>query len=377
MTATAASSAPTSSLEPPLTSARPASGGGFFSVIVPTYRRVDALRTCLTALAAQERPADEVLLAVRDTDVETRAFLEEWRAGLGGTSLPQARVVTVTAGGVIAAMQMCLDAADSRAAVVCLTDDDSAPRPDWLRRIEDLFQRFPRAVGVGGRDMLPWDYTEREREEVGVLRWYGKMIGFHHKGVGQVRPVDLLKGVNCAFRAAPLRRVGFDARLKGTGAQVHWEMGLCLRLQAESGAGDSRGPLDAAALLYDPALLVDHYPAPRLDDDLNHRGIFHAATLGDAIYNETLILLEALSPARRVGFWLWTQLVGTRFSPGLAQFVRFILARDRNAATRLAVAYAARTEALRDHKKYAALARDPRRAETADAVVLCGEASER
>jgi glycosyltransferase involved in cell wall biosynthesis len=309
-------------------------------VLVPTYRRTGPLRECLSALIAQERRPDEVVLTVRDSDEETWAFL----AGSPelARSLPLT-VVKIESRGVVAAMNGGLTALRADADIVALTDDDSEPHPDWLRRIEDLFESNPDAVGVGGRDMLPYDAEEPEREEVGVLRWYGKAIGFHHKGVGPVRPVDLLKGVNCAFRAVPLRRVGFDTCLKGGGAQVHWEMSLCLRLKAEAGTSD--------ALLYDPALRVDHNPAPRHDNDVNHRGGFDAPALGDAIYNETLVLLEALPPVRRAAFWMWTHLIGTGMSPGLAQFVRFALKRDPTAALRVSVAFAARAAALRDHRR--------------------------
>src|SRR5215216_1661030 len=99
------------------------------SVLVPTYRRPGDLARCLAALSAQQRRPDEVVLAVRDTDEETRTFLSE--ADL--SPLPP-RIVPVAAPGVVAAMNAGLTA--SAGTIVAMTDDDAAPRPDWLRRIE-------------------------------------------------------------------------------------------------------------------------------------------------------------------------------------------------------------------------------------------------
>ncbi|MCJ8281094.1 MAG: glycosyltransferase, partial [Rivularia sp. ALOHA_DT_140] len=45
------------------------------AVIVPTYRRSQDLARCLKALQNQTRPADEVIVVVRDTDTETWSFL--------------------------------------------------------------------------------------------------------------------------------------------------------------------------------------------------------------------------------------------------------------------------------------------------------------
>ena len=41
------------------------------TVLIPTYRRPKDLGRCLEALQKQTRPADEVLVVVRNTDAET------------------------------------------------------------------------------------------------------------------------------------------------------------------------------------------------------------------------------------------------------------------------------------------------------------------
>ena len=296
------------------------------SVLIPTYRRPQDLRRCLAALSAQTRPADEVVVVVRDTDIETRSFL----AG-SPQILPGLRVVTVSQPGVLAAMTAGL--AETCGEIIALTDDDTAPFPDWLERIEACFAKDPKIGGVGGRDWQANDH--RSRKIVGKIQWYGRVIGNHHLGVGDAREVDILKGANCAYRAAPLKKIGFETRLRGDGAQVHWELALGLAMRR---AGWK--------LVYDPAIALDHHIAQRIDDDANHRGYFSAKGLTNAVYNETLILLTYLSPVRRIVYLIWVLIIGTWAEPGLLQVPRLLARQDKDVWIRLRATYTGRFSAL-------------------------------
>ena len=296
------------------------------SVLIPTYRRPQDLRRCLAALNAQTRQAEEVIVVVRDTDAETRGLLADCPP-----ALPGLRVITVCASGVLAAMTAGLEAAAGD--IIALTDDDTAPFPDWLARIEACFDAHPEAGGVGGRDWQANDH--RSREIVGKIQWHGRVIGNHHLGVGGPREVDILKGANCAYRAQPLKKIGFETRLRGGGAQVHWELALGLAMRR---AGWK--------LIYDPAIALDHFPAQRFDDDANHRGIFSAAGLTNSVHNETLILLTYLPPLRRVVYLLWALLVGTWADPGPFQVPRLLVRRDKNVWQRLCATYKGRLLAI-------------------------------
>lgn len=297
------------------------------SVLVPTYRRPQDLRRCLAALAAQTRQAEEVIVIVRDTDAETHAFLADCPP-----ALPGLRVVPVCAAGVLAAMTAGLAA--SAGDIIALTDDDTAPFPDWLARIEACFNAHPEVGGVGGRDWQANDH--RSREIVGKIQWHGRVIGNHHLGVGGPREVDILKGANCAYRAAPLQEIGFETRLRGDGAQVHWELALGLAMRR---AGWT--------LIYDPAIALDHFIARRFDDDANHRGYFSASGLANSVYNETLILLTFLPPLRRTAFLLWAFAVGTWGEPGLLQVPRLLARRDKHVWNRLRATCSGRLMAAR------------------------------
>lgn len=280
------------------------------SVVVPTYRRPDDLHRCLQALAQQELLPLEVIVVVRDGDSETWQLLRtlEDAPELHGLIL---NILTVTVPGVVAAMNLGL--AQAQGDIVVFTDDDAAPHFNWLSKIEAHFVGDDKIAGVGGRDIIqhpnPWDLGTRE--VVGKLQWHGRVIGEHHRGVGTVREVDVLKGVNMSFRRSALEELKLDERMRGSGAQVHFELVLCLTLRRQG-----------KTLIYDPELLVDHYTASRFDED--QRLKFSEIAYTNAVHNETLALLEYLSPIRRLVFVFWSILVGTRQAFGFVQWLRHL-----------------------------------------------------
>ncbi|NEQ88747.1 MAG: glycosyltransferase [Moorea sp. SIO2I5] len=275
------------------------------TVIVPTYRRPKDLERCLEALEKQTRSADEVLVIVRDTDAETWAFLEAFNPEV----LP-IRPVTLSIPGQVAALNAGLDRAQGD--IIAITDDDAAPRGNWLTDIETHFLSDHRIGGVGGRDWVHVgnDLENGARERVGRVQWYGRVIGNHHLGVGLPREVDVLKGANMSYRRTAISGLRFDQRLRGTGAQVHNDLGFSLALRK---AGWK--------LMYDPGVAVDHYPAQRFDED--QRGIvFSDTALINAAHNETIVLLDYFPVLQRIIFIVWSTLVGTRVQPGFLQCLR-------------------------------------------------------
>ncbi|HEY2851066.1 MAG TPA: glycosyltransferase [Gemmatimonadaceae bacterium] len=279
------------------------------SVIVPSWRRPESLARCLRALAAQSHRPDEIVVGVRsDDDASLRAI-----AALAPAVPVPLRTGTANEPGVVAAMNAALAACRSDAGIVAITDDDTEPRRDWIERLLACFSDA-RVGGAGGRDWQP--HERGDRTDVGRVQWFGRMIGNHHLGAGPPRDVDVLKGANCAYRAPLLRAAGFDTRLAGSGAQLYWELALCLSLR---GAG--------WRLVYDPAIAVEHHVEPRDDGDQVHRGVFAPAPLSDAVQNQTLVLLEHRRGASRAAFLAWALLAGTRHEPGLAQLASLALRR--------------------------------------------------
>lgn len=287
------------------------------TIIIPTYRRPNDLKRCLEALKLQNRPPDKVIVTVRDTDSETWNFFQNFNNKPLNLS-----IVTVSETGVVAAMNLGLE--KSQGDIVAFTDDDAAPHSDWLERIEAHFLADELVGGVGGRDILyrNGQLVKGEKKVVGKLQWFGRAIGNHHLGIGEAREVDILKGVNMSFRQAAIKELRFDRRMKGTGAQVHFELAFCLALKR---AGWK--------LIYDPKILVDHYFAQRFDED--QRGKFSDTAMVNRVHNETLIVLENLSPFNRTVFLLWAILFGTRANRGFWQFLRFLSSEGRLARQKL------------------------------------------
>jgi cellulose synthase/poly-beta-1,6-N-acetylglucosamine synthase-like glycosyltransferase len=274
------------------------------SVLVPTYRRPDDLRRCLRALASQALQADEVIVVLRQDDSESIAAASDL-----SREQPAMRRILVNAAGVVHALNSGLEAATGD--IVAITDDDAAPRPDWLQRIVAIVESDPRVGGVGGRDWV--HHGERTeiatRRTVGRLQWYGRCIGNHHLGAGAAREVWFLKGVNMSFRRAAIGKLRFDARLRGSGAQVCNDMAFSLAIRR---AGWK--------LIYDPQVAVDHYPAARFDED-QRNAVSHLACY-NAAFNEALVVSEALGRLRSWVFVLWAVTVGTRSAPGWLQWLR-------------------------------------------------------
>jgi glycosyltransferase involved in cell wall biosynthesis len=118
--------------------------GPEYSIVVPTYKRRDPLARCLAAIEALDFPRDRFeLLVVDDGSPVPPADL---MASLDRSL--DARLVCARHAGPAAARNAGADLARGRYLV--FTDDDCAPRPDWLRSID---RAFDRAVGASGRPL--------------------------------------------------------------------------------------------------------------------------------------------------------------------------------------------------------------------------------
>ena len=289
------------------------------TVLIPTYRRPQDLLRCLQALTQQDRQPDEVMVVVRDTDLETQEALDALQKSLTASSRQQTltkqacmpTVAMVTIPGQVAALNAGLGRANGD--IIAITDDDAVPHAHWLARIEQHFLNNPKVGGVGGRDWLYFGETLQagERDTVGRVRWFGARIGNHHLGVGEPRSVEVLKGANMSYRRTAIATLRFDARLRGNGAQVHNDLAFSLAVKKSGWT-----------LIYDPEVSIDHLAAPRFDEDRRHQ--FNAIAFSNAVHNETLTLLDYLPSINHLGFWLWAILVGNRQAFGLVQLLRFL-----------------------------------------------------
>lgn len=269
------------------------------SALIPTYRRPQDLERCLRAFSVQTRLADQLMVVARTDDNETLSVVRHWTGKLS------IDLIEVTVPGVVHALNAGL--ARCTGDILAITDDDAAPRPDWLSRIEAHYVADSTIGGLGGRD---WIYNDGVIELgdsaiVGRILWYGRIIGNHHRGVGPARDVDLLKGVNWSFRTIAIRPIGFDTRLRGMGAQVYNEVPACLCVKRAGWR-----------LIYDPEVTVDHYLGTRHDRDQRQK-LDKVATENRA-FNLRLVLNEIQPGWLLVMALAWQLAVGTREAPGIA-----------------------------------------------------------
>jgi glycosyltransferase involved in cell wall biosynthesis len=275
------------------------------TVAIPSYRRQEDLRRALEALTKQERPADAVIVVARKSDTETHAVVREFMS-----KLPLA-LHLVERPGVVEAYNRAMDVVTGD--VISFIDDDAAPHPDWARKIVQTFGEEPDLAGLGGRDHIlqHGEWIEGAEPVVGIVHWYGRAIGHHHLGVGPKRDVDTMKAVNMSLRVNALGQLRMDRRLRGTGAQWHCEMKLCLDLRAQG-----------KRLAYDPSIVVDHFASARYDED--QRDSFVPLAYENEIHNLTLTLLEYLRPVGRMILLPYALAVGVGTSYfGVLQGLRY------------------------------------------------------
>lgn len=114
------------------------------AVIVATRNRADALRDCLTHLAAQTLPRDDFEVIVVDDGGDTP--LDDLAAAFG--SQMNVRVLRQRSQGPAAARNTGIAA--TRGPVLAFTDDDCRPARDWLERLLPHFNAG-RDLMIGGR----------------------------------------------------------------------------------------------------------------------------------------------------------------------------------------------------------------------------------
>ncbi len=286
-------------IKPPLT----------IGVLVCTWRRPDSLTRCLGGLSLQQRTPDDVMIVVRETDLATQQFLKS-RSDDG---LP-IRMLLVAPPGTVAALNTGLSSCSADILAIC--DDDTVAHPDWLQRIFEHFAQDSNLGGLGGRDRCHngLSFDDRKMAVVGKLQWFGRMIGYHHVGFGKPRDVHMLKGANMSYRAQAIARQRFDIRLRGSGAQAYEDIAFSLGVRR---AGWK--------LVYDPAVMVDHYEGPR--DDTRHYSstmpVKDVEGFRDFAYNGVVAIWDEFSIFRHLVFLVWSMLIGVRVCPGLVQAIRF------------------------------------------------------
>ena len=301
------------------------------SVVIPTYKRTIDLKRCLEGLSRQILLPNEVIIVVRDTDFETKYLLENINI-----KKINIKSVIVSKSGVVSALNEGVN--HSKGDIIAFLDDDAVPSIIWLEKIVEYYKQDTNIGGVGGRDLIfekGVPVSNSFKHTVGKLQWFGRVIGNHHLGTGGYREVDVLKGVNMSFRREAIGQHRFDNNLKGTGAQVGNELAFCLLVKK-----------DGWRLIYDPDLIVEHYPAVRHDED--KRKTFNETAYYNAVFNDTYIIASNFnSYFRNAIFYAWSILLGTSDKVGLTQWMRLFNKRENDTTKKFIICQKARLDGIK------------------------------
>lgn len=268
-----------------------------FTIIVPTWKRPGKLKTCLEHLFNQSRKADQLVVVLREIDTESIEIVRQFIGKIRGLEM-----VFVDKPGVIAAENAGLRNANGN--YIAFIDDDGYAPVSWLEQIENFFHLHPEAGALGGSDIIksePWSYYDCHVTKVGLLSWNGKIIGNHHrKCEGSIRRVQVLKGVNMAFKRSTFeyldeKLAGIEGHL-GNGSQ--WELDLCLTLVNKN-----------IPIYFDPSLVVIH--------DSDHSKHDKLISAKNNAHNLSYVMAKHLSPIRYSVFLLYALIWGNEQLPGL------------------------------------------------------------
>jgi glycosyltransferase involved in cell wall biosynthesis len=273
------------------------------SVIVPSFKRPIKLKECLKHLECQTLPAFEIIVVLREFDIESIHVVNEFQK-----IIPQLKLVYVHKVGVIFAENEGLKHVTGN--IVCFIDDDGNAPQDWLYKINDFFTMHPNALAYGGSDIIksePWTYHDYVVDEVGIIKWYGHIIGNHHrKALFKVRNADVLKGVNMSFRRSSFdfldENLSGNESTLGNGSQ--WELDICMRVNK-----------DKKSIFFDPGLVVIH--------DSDHSNHNHLIASKNNAHNLAYVYLKNSNWTSRFIFICYSFIIGNTQLPG---FIWFLIA---------------------------------------------------
>ncbi len=331
-------------LDPLVPRRRPGSSDAIpppISVVIPTYGRPELLLRCLDAVETQEPRPAEVVVVTRPEDEPTTAVLAGWAS----QDPERHRVIHVDRPGLVFALDAGTRAV--RGDVVAYLDDDAIPRPGWIAEL-GLGLLDPTIGAVGGSlvDYVDGVARSGRTRRVGVVTWYGRIIGRHHLRTDHYGDVDWLTGSNIAVRTALARH---DTGL------VHASTGLALANDLDTSLSVRRA---GYRVLFSPWAVVEHHTTSFRDPALGTR--VAGPDVETSAANHTYALLKFLSPGRRAAFLGYAFAVGQASLPGPLRAVAEVPrspARARAMAARIPLVWRGRRAGIEMWRRWRAQAR--------------------
>ncbi len=277
------------------------------SVLIASYRRIEKLRKCLSALSCQSQLPSEVMVVWQEDDLETKATIEAISKTFPTTLL----AIHCPIRNIVASENIALKR--STGEIVLLIDDDAIPPVNWVQRHLQFYDD-DKIGAVGGSANNYWPngniFEKRAFEPIGVVRSYGRIIGNMHDqpDVWQIRDpieIDHLVGYNFSFRRVCLEN--FDTCLK-----EYWqlfELDACLTIKR---AGYK--------IVFDFQNTVEHHPTNPVFHPGRATWDLLKIKVHNGAFNRGYVLAKHKRGVSRLLTLGYLVLVGTTAAPGLLTF---------------------------------------------------------
>lgn len=218
------------------------------TVVIPCRNDAPFLDACLAALAAQDHPADRVIVVDNGSTDASAEIARRY----GAEVFDEATV------GIWPAAARGYDEAMTGADIIARLDADSRPHPDWIARLVRAFVADPTLGVLTGSSEF---YGGNPLTNYLGDHWY---IGGGHYWIRKWLGVPLVFGSNFAMRAGVWQRV--RDRVDRDNARIHDDLDLTIRLRPTDG------------VRYDPQLRMPVSARPLQTVSGLSRRVFKVAT---------------------------------------------------------------------------------------------------
>lgn len=217
------------------------------SVVITTIGRPEALKECLSHLAAQREPVEEVIVVDADPGRSSEDVVGQFGF---------ARYIHFENGVGKMTGSRNTGLREASGDIVAYVDDDANAVPGWATRIRELF--VDEHVGAAGGQALLHGQgkTAQGNEQIGAVTSWGEFTGdFEMDTPGPVE-VDHLIGCNMAFRRELVAKLGGFHEFFHDACCTYEEVDLALRIKKHG-----------YRIVYCAHATVDHRPAKRVTGD--------------------------------------------------------------------------------------------------------------
>lgn len=202
-----------------------------FSVIIPTYKRLNDVQRCLRSLQEQSVDDFEILLVDNAGDRKLRRWVKDFNFD----APKRVQYLHEPQLGVHHARH--LGAHNARGKLLVFTDDDATFEPDWLERYVKAFSGHPEMVAAGGPVLPKWqtkppswviDYVEK-------VNWISILSLLKPKDSLEISSRGFFYSINMAIRRQVFFEVGgFNPDIFGEVWLGDNEVGLVTKLREKN-----------------------------------------------------------------------------------------------------------------------------------------------